>query len=405
MTKIIRLNEKGIGLMLALISLVVFSVIGVGIVTISRHETGFVVEERLSEDALYIAEGGVEFAVSQLKGNPNYTGPDTDGLGAGTYMVNVVPVGANNQYTITSVAHIPNEANSRATRSVETVVQRTPYQATEAARTDGGVWVFDPTTIKGTIHSNGYLWFNENTTVTPDDNNNGSVYTSAQQGWWGFNEMILISDGNTLTMDSSQEVKSNSWIVTEERIVGGPTVEEWADVPTLNFPSVDDTELLANAVDMGTGQPPDPFIMEDGKVYNFRRDGFLGSLNFGVVQGEGTIVASKGVRVNFNEPVGSADNYAKMNVVLLDAGWFDKVEFNEDTYIEGFVSSQGFVKATGNIFRLRGTVEAYKNSSFWYSLLIDAGATLEWKELQNLPPGFMSGGAINVVSWEELAGI
>jgi len=406
MIKISWLNERGIGLVLALVSMLVLSIIGVGLVTIGRHETRFAVQERLSDATFYIADGGVEFAISQLKGNPYYRGPTTNSLGDGTYTVNVSTVGAGppfNQYLITSVAHIPDAANPKATRRVETVVQRTTQQATQAVRTAGGVWIFDPTTIKGNIHSNGYLWFRENTTVTLDDNNNGSVYTSAKDGWWGFNEMILISSGRTLTVDSSQEVKSNSWIIQEDRIVGDPYIEEWSDVPELSFPSINEAELLAGAVDMGTGDPPDEFTMEDGKVYNFRKD--WGTLNFNEVEGEGTIVASSGVRVKFHDELGDDDDYLKMNVVLLDAGFFDKVEFKDDTYIEGFISSEGYVKATGNVFKLKGTMEAYKNASLWYALKIDAGATLEWKELtENRPPGFTTGGIINVISWEELAG-
>ncbi|MFQ5867549.1 MAG: pilus assembly PilX N-terminal domain-containing protein, partial [bacterium] len=338
MIKISWVNERGIGLMLALVAMVVLSIIGVGLVAIGIHETRFAVQERLSDATFYIADGGVEFAISQLKGNPNYRGPTTNSLGDGTYTVTVSTAGQPlNRYLITSVAHIPDAANPKATRRVETVVQRTPQQAAQAIRVAGGVWIFDPTTIKGNIHSNGYLWFNENTTVIPDDNNNGSVYTSAQEGWWGLDEMILIQAGKTLTVDSSQEVKSNSWIIQEDRIVGDPYIEEWSDVPELAFPSVDEGELLAGAVDMGTGDPPDPFIMEDGKVYNFRKD--WGSLDFGVVGGEGTIVASNGVRVKFQDPVGDASNYLKMNVILVDAGIFDKVEFKKDTYIEGFISS------------------------------------------------------------------
>jgi len=407
MVKISWLNERGIALVLALVSMLVLSIIGVGLVTIGRHETRFLVQEILSDTTLYIADGGVEFAISQLKGNPNYRGPTTDSLGDGTYTVTVSTAGAGppfNRYLITSVAHIPDAANPKATRRVEAVVQRTPQQATRAIRAAGGVWIFDPTTIKGNIHSNGYLWFNENTTVIPDDNDNGSVYTSAQEGWWGLDEMILIQVGKTLTVDSSQEVKSNSQIKTEDRIVGDPYIEEWSDVPELTFPSVNEGELLAGAVDMGTGDPPDPFIMEDEKVYNFKKG--WGTLDFGHVQGIGTVVACNGVRVKFLEPVGDASNYLKMNVVLLDAGIFDKVEFKRDTYIEGFISSEGYIKATGNVFRLRGILEAYRNSYLWYSVKIDAGATLECKELtENRPPGFMSGGTINVISWEEQPGI
>jgi len=403
MIKISWLNERGIGLMLALVAMVVLSIIGVGLVSIGIHETRFAMQEVLSDATFYIADGGVEFAISQLKGDPNYRGPTTNSLGDGTYTVTVSTAGQPlNRYLITSLAHIPDAANPKATRRVETVVQRTTQRATQAIRVAGGVWIFDPTTIKGNTYSNGYLWFHENTTVTPDDNNNGSVYTSAQQGWWGLDETILIQPGRTLIMDSSQEVKSNSWIIQEDRIVGDPYIEEWSDVPELTFPSVDEGELLAGAVDMGTGQPPDPFIMEDGKVYNFRKD--WGSIDFGKVQGEGTIVASNGVRVKFNKKLGNADDYLKMNVVLVDAGIFDKIEFKKDTYIEGFISSQGYVKAAGDVFRLRGTVEAYRNG-VWYSLKIDAGATLEWKELtENRPPGLISGGTINVISWEELAG-
>jgi len=403
MIKISWLNERGIALVLALEFLLVSSIIGVGLVAIGIHETKFAVQERLSDATFYIADGGVEFAISQLKGNPNYRGPTTNSLGDGTYTVTVSTAGQSlNQYLITSVAHIPDAANPKATRRVEAVVQRTPQQATQVIRVAGGVWIFDPTTIKGTTHANGYLWFQENTTVIPDDNNNGSVYTSAQEGWWGLNEMVLIQAGRTLTVDSSQEVKCNSWIKTEDRIVGDPYVEEFSDVPELSFPSVNEGELLAGAVDMGTGDPPDPFIMEDEKVYNFRKD--WGTLDFREVRGEGTIVASNGVRVKFHDPVGDASNYLKMNVVLLDAGIFDKVEFKKDTYIEGFISSQGYIKATGNVFRLRGTMEAYRNG-VWYSVKIDAGATLEWNELTaNRPPGFISGGTISVVSWKELAG-
>ncbi|MFQ5867829.1 MAG: pilus assembly PilX N-terminal domain-containing protein, partial [bacterium] len=70
MIKVSCLNERGIALVLALEFLLVSSIIGVALVTIGTHETRSLVQERLSDATLYIADGGVEFAISQLKGNP-----------------------------------------------------------------------------------------------------------------------------------------------------------------------------------------------------------------------------------------------------------------------------------------------------------------------------------------------
>ena len=53
-------DERGIALVLATILLAVLSVLALAMVSLGRHETTFLVKERLSDAALYIADGGVE---------------------------------------------------------------------------------------------------------------------------------------------------------------------------------------------------------------------------------------------------------------------------------------------------------------------------------------------------------
>lgn len=83
-------DEKGVALILVVALLGVLSVLAVAMVSLGRYETKFLVKERLSDAALYIADGGVEYAISELQKDSSYRGPTADFIGTrGEFHVSV----------------------------------------------------------------------------------------------------------------------------------------------------------------------------------------------------------------------------------------------------------------------------------------------------------------------------
>ena len=162
-------DEKGIALVLALILMVVLSILAVAMVFLGRYETGFLVKERLSDAALYIADGGVEFVINELQENLGYQGTEAHPVGnVGQFTVTVSTQDQlANHYEITSIGFVPDAANPRETRTVSCVVNIVKGTPRFAVGAKEGITVAENTTIKGDLRSDGQIKLGNKVKIEP----------------------------------------------------------------------------------------------------------------------------------------------------------------------------------------------------------------------------------------------
>ena len=218
-------DEKGVALILVVALLGVLSVLAVAMVSLGRYETKFLVKERLSDAALYIADGGVEYAISELQKDSDYRGPTADFIGSrGEFHVSVSTQGQPaNHYEITSIGYVPNAASFRAKRVVRSVVSLSEQILS----------VFGYA-----IASQGDITLQDNAIVNSDDpEGEGDVYS-------GGNILLednAIIDGDTLATETIT-IQENSTITGEQN----------EGVDPLDFPEIDTASYISEAQAGGT---------------------------------------------------------------------------------------------------------------------------------------------------------
>lgn len=413
-------DEKGIVLVLALILMAVLSILAVAMVSLSRYETKFLVKERLSDAALYIADGGIEYAINELRTiSTEFRGPETHSVGnVGQFSVSVSTHQLADHYEITSTGYVPDVASPRETRTVRSVVnivQGTPPFAVGAKE---GITVAAGVTIKGDLRSNGQIELGNNCHIDPSEPgaNDGSVYTST-----GMASGVLIK-GN-LYMQPGREIKSrgptnaelggedtaDTGIWEESKIKGENilVVEKDTSLDTGKidvYSSVDTTEL-GNMVEAD-------YIYNDfveyssstfnlnGKVHKFEEGvRFTSNITF---EGAGTIWVSGGsgrdygleLSQNAHGPGGPGD-YAKVNLIVTGGDWNEAgIMIHQNVDINGLISGT-MVHGDSNV-NIKGVIESDG------SINIDSNVTIHWGEIPFKVPLKKSEQKTIVKSWREL---
>jgi hypothetical protein len=218
-------DERGVALVLALALLAVLSILAVAMVFLGRYETMFLIKERLSDSALYVADGGVEYALNELDKNSDYRGPTTYGLGnAGDFTVTVSTDGQPaDRYQITSIGCVPTVASPQETRTVRLLVDLTEQMSP----------VFEHA-----IASQGNITLQGNAVINSDNpQGEGDIYSGGN---------ILLQNDATVNGDASAvgtiTTQGNSTITGEQN----------PGTPALTFPEVDTAGYIAEAQAGGT---------------------------------------------------------------------------------------------------------------------------------------------------------
>jgi len=408
-------DEKGIALVLALILMLILSVLAVAMVFLGTSETKFLVKERLSDASLYIADGGVEYAINELQNDTNYRGPTAYSVAnVGEFSVNVSTQGQPaNHYVITSIGYVPNAATPRETRTVTSIVNIVPGTPSFAVGAKEGITVASNVTIKGDLRSDGQIVLGSNVYIEPSSAgaSDGSIYTST-----GIASGVDIT-GN-LYMQPGREIKSrgptnasqggdtsDTGIYNESKIKSGDPliVEEDTSgdtAPLGSFSSVDYTAL--DAMEQVTYSEftviSDPTFDLLGKVHKFEQGvrfdsniEFLGQGTIWVTGGSGTY----GLELASNV-YGEGGGYADANLIVSGGTWSGAdIMINSNVKINGLISGTTQVDANSNV-EINGVIESGG------TINVDANVTIEWGELSFQVPLTGSPQATIVRSWQEL---
>jgi len=410
-------DEKGIALVLALILLVVLSILAVGMVFLSRYETNFSVKERLSDSALYIADGGVEYAINELQEDLTYRGPTTYSVAnVGEFSVSVSTQGQPaNHYAITSTGCVPDTTNPQETRTVASVVNIVPGTPTYAIGAKEGITVAANVTVRGDLRSDGQIVLGNNVFIEPSSAgaSDGSIYTST-----GMAKGVNIT-GN-LYMQPGREIKSRgptnasmggdtaeTGVYQESRIKSGDPLIVEGDTssdtnPLGSYSSVDfvalDAMVESDYIYDEFTVISDPTFDLAGKVHKFEQGvrfdsniEFLGQGTIWVTGGSGTY----GLELKSNV-YGEGGGYADANLIVSGGTWSGAdIMINSNVKINGLISGSTEVEANANV-DINGVIESGG------TIDVDANVTIQWGELGFQIPITGSPAATIVRSWQEL---
>jgi hypothetical protein len=411
-------DEKGIALVLALILMVVLSVLAVAMVFLSRYETGFLVKERLSDSALYIADGGVEYAINELQEDLDYRGPTSYSVAnVGEFSVSISTQGQPaNHYEITSTGFVPDAANPRETRTVNSVVNIVPGTPTYAIGAKEGITVAANVTVRGDLRSDGQIVLGNNVYIQPSEPgaSDGSIYTST-----GMARGVDIT-GN-LYMQPGREIKSRgptnasmggdtpeTGIYQESKIKSGDPLIVEGDTssdtnPLGSYSSVDLTALDSMVETDYTYSDftviSDPTFDLAGKVHKFEQGvRFDSNIEF---LGEGTIWVSGGSGHDYglelaSNVYGPDGGYACVNLICSGGTWNQAdIKINSNVKINGLISGSTEVEANANV-DINGVIESGG------TIDVAANVTIQWGELGFQIPITGSPATTIVRSWQEL---
>jgi Tfp pilus assembly protein PilX len=410
-------DERGIALVLALILLAVLSVLALAMVSLGRHETDFLVKERLSDAALYIADGGVEYGINELQKSSNYRGPTTDLIGnAGQFAVSVSTQGQPaNHYAITSTGYVPDATNPQETRTVSSVVNIVPGTPTYAIGAKEGITVASNITVRGDLRSDGQITLGNNVFIEPSSAgaSDGSIYTSTD-----------IAKGVNITgnlyMQPGREIRSRgptnasqggdtsgTGIYQESRIKAGDPLIVEGDTSG-------DTAPIGsyNSVDLAALDNMDKIVYDafqdytsnetfylDGKVHKFT-EGVRFSSNI-TFEGEGTIWVSGGSGHDYglelaSNVFGPDGGYASVNLICSGGTWNEAdIKINSNVKINGLISGQTEVDANSNV-EINGVIESGG------TINVNSNVTIQWGEFGFQVPITGSPATTIVRSWQEL---
>ncbi len=118
-------EERGVALVTALLIMGILLLLGTAFLTISSTETQIAINERNAVQAFFLAEAGVNKAISQLNADSEYPGETDTSLGPGTFTVKVTAGAGSNQKVIEAIGYVPNSTSStRTLRTVKLTVER-----------------------------------------------------------------------------------------------------------------------------------------------------------------------------------------------------------------------------------------------------------------------------------------
>jgi hypothetical protein len=220
-------DERGAALVLALALLTILPILAVAMVFVGTYETAFLIRQRLSDAAFYIADGGVQYALNQLQQSSSYTGPTTYSVGnVGQFIVSVSTQGQpSGYYVIISTGYVPNSTSFQAKRIVNSVVELTQQISPvfqNAIASQGNL------TIQGSVVTN-----------SSNPTGEGNIYTGGN----------LVAQGSpTITINGAASAVGTITTQGNVTITGG----EDPGVAPLTFPPVNTAPYISQAQAGGT---------------------------------------------------------------------------------------------------------------------------------------------------------
>src|SRR5579862_4433635 len=213
-------GRRGYALLATMILLMVLTLMGSALITLSMNSGRLSMIRRDSEAAFNLAEAGLNHAYSMLKANSNYTGAAGTPLGAGTFDISVAPVlGQPTKRQVTSTGRVLSYGGTYVLQTVTGVID------------SGSPPVMGAYAIlaKGVISTSGSV-----TTNSSPNPGAGDIFS---------NTSISMTGGSTINGSAGAVGSITGGVVTGTTNTGAAPV---------TFPTLDTAALLAQAQALGT---------------------------------------------------------------------------------------------------------------------------------------------------------
>jgi len=268
------MNKKGFILVSSYMVLAVLIILATGFATKSIGEQRVAAKERDTVQALWLAEAGVDRAMTQL---PTLTGFSA-ALGTGAYSVADITNLGSNRYLIVSTGGVPATAvaPNNAIRIVRAVVEQPvndadPSDITAAITANGEVDVKGSAVVNGIILENTMFDFEEIFGVPKSavENNADHTYTDPDPSVTPVDSLTWI---NTVT-DDTVEITASGWtgsgilvVDGNMKITGGHFTGIIWVMGTLHVsgnPIIDGTIFVESGADIETSLTGNPTVSYD----------------------------------------------------------------------------------------------------------------------------------------------
>jgi len=205
-------NNSGAILALVVIILVVVNVMGIGLLSQRAMNAIEVVKKVQSNQAFWIAEGGLGMATSYLSKNMNMpeTNPFSGTLGNGEYNVTIMPVsGFSYRWTIESVGSV-----NIVTRRIRVVVAVKP-DVTTAMMLSGGLVVKGNADVNGVVVEETTPCFEDVFGVTKEEMQHNATYEYTSP----LNNQMPV--GKITWITNNFKIAADAWVGSGIMIVNG----------------------------------------------------------------------------------------------------------------------------------------------------------------------------------------
>jgi Tfp pilus assembly protein PilX len=207
-------DERGQILLAALTIALVVLLVGVGVTAFAAANYRFVKRAQFEEQALSLAEAGIEHAIRQLNLNSTYGGETDTPFGPGVFTVTVT--GSGQQRTIEATGSVPDSQTPRAQRTIRVTasISSTSVQFFYGVQVDsGGLSMGNNARVNGNVYSNGSIVGGNGATIMGDAIVASELGDEPEVAWEEHN-----ADQFFATSSSNRDI-AQSFIATESGTV------------------------------------------------------------------------------------------------------------------------------------------------------------------------------------------
>lgn len=210
-------KQKGYLIIFAILFLAIFLAVASSILGYTTLNLSAVRQSYGQDQALYLAQAGIDKAISQLNQSSSYSGESDTALGNGVFSVSVTAIDSSNK-KITATGYVPDSANPAFKKTVSATVAISAssvsfHYGIQAG--NGGFTMSNSSNIVGNVFSGGPVVGNNSNFVYGDvisADSTGLVYGIHATGTVFSDTIGNISSPTTIDKDAYYMVKTNTTV-------------------------------------------------------------------------------------------------------------------------------------------------------------------------------------------------
>ncbi len=252
-------NQSGQIVLVALVLLTVMLLLLTTLVTATAAQIASHRGSVSKEQALHIAEAGLEMAVWKLNNQPNYSGENNTSFGAGTYSIAIATVSPI-QKTITVNSYVPNNLNPVAHKTITITVSTTHsssaafYYGLQVG--SGGLVMNNGSAVHGNVFSAGNIsgsgTIDNDVIVSGNGHSIGSVYVTGNVRAYSclspasVNNLTYITGGTHTCLVRGTTAVQSSEIQEQPLPIPQSQIDDWKEAAEASSVSMGNLIIASN---------------------------------------------------------------------------------------------------------------------------------------------------------------